>query len=154
MQLIKIQSFLFSLVLIALLCGCSSLNIQSAAEKANVQDTINKVNNSKLILLDVYQDGCGTCKFIEPAFEKLKSDYAQNPDIVFLKYDLSNPFTNIRSMRIAKALGLEDIYNSQRYTGIVIFIDSKTKQVVDSLIGESNIEKYNKIIQEKLKGNA
>ena len=154
MQLTKIQSFLLSFILIVLLCGCSSFGIQSESEKANIQETVKKVNNSKLILVDVYHDQCGTCKFIEPAFKKLQSDYAQNPDIVFLKYDLSNPFTNIRSMRIAKALGLEDIYNSQRYTGIVLFIDSKTKQVVDTLIGESNIEKYNKIIQEKLKGNA
>ncbi len=154
MQFVKIQYFLLSSLLIVLLCGCSSLNIDSASEKENIQNIVNKVNNSKLILIDVYHNRCETCKLIEPIFEKLKSDYAQNPDIVFLKYDLSNPFTNIRSMRIAKALGLEQIYKSQRYTGIVIFIDSKTRQAVESLIGESNIETYNKIIQEKLKGNA
>jgi thiol-disulfide isomerase/thioredoxin len=146
MQLIKIQSFLFSLVLIVLLSGCSSLNIQSAAEKANVQDTVNKANNSKLIILDVYHNRCETCKFIEPVFEKLQQDYLQNPDVVFLKYDLSNPFTAIKSKRIAKALGLEQIYKAQRYSGIVLFIDSKTKQVVDSLIGESNIEIYKSAI--------
>ena len=151
MQFIKIQSFLLSLLLIVLLCGCSVLNIESTAEKENIQKIVNKVNNSKLILLDVYQDRCETCKFIEPAFRKLESDYSQNPDIAFLKYDLSNPFTNIRSMRIAKALGLEQIYKSQRYTGIVVFIDSKTKQVFDNLIGESNIEIYNKVIEERLK---
>ncbi len=154
MQLMKIQSILFSLLIIVLLCGCSSLNINSAAEKENIQNIVNKANNSKLILLDVYHDRCETCKFIEPAFEKLQSDYSQNPDIVFLKYDLSNPFTVLRSRKIAKALGLEQIYKLQRYSGIVVFIDSKTKQVVDSLIGESNIEIYNKIIEEKLKGSA
>lgn len=150
MQLVKIQSFLLSLLLIVLFSGCSNLNFQSAAKKENIQKIITKVNNSKLILLDVYHDGCGTCQLIEPTVEKLKSDYSQNPDIAFLKYDLSNPFTHIKSMRIAKALGLEQIYNSQRYTGIVIFIDSKTKQVINSLIGENDVKKYNKIIEETL----
>ena len=154
MQLIKIQSFLLSFVLIVLLCGCSSLNIQSSGEKENIQNIVNKAENSKLIILDIYHNNCETCKFIEPVFEKLQSDYAQNPDIVFLKDDLSNPFTFIKSRNIAKALGLESIYKAQRYSGVVLFIDSKTKQVVDTLVGEDRIEKYNKIIEKRLKGNA
>ena len=137
-----------------LLCGCSSLNTLSSSEKENIQTLVTKANNSKLIILDVYHNRCETCKFIEPVFEKLQSDYSQDPNIVFLKYDLSNPFTIFKSREIAKVLGLEQIYKSQRYSGIVLFIDSKTKQVIDSLIGEDRIEKYNKIIQEKLKGNA
>ncbi len=148
-----LTTYLLSLTII-LFCGCSNLGIQSAAEKANVQDIVNKVNNSKLIILDVYHNRCETCKFIEPVFEKLQQDYSQNPDLVFLKYDLSNPFTVIKSKRIAKVLDLEAVYKSQRYSGIVIFIDSKTKQVIESLIGEDNIEKYNKIIEKRLKGNA
>ena len=149
MQFVKIQYFLLNLLIIVLLCGCSTLN--QSAEKENIQDIVNKVNNSKLILLDIYHDRCETCKFIEPTFKKLGSDYAKNSDIVFLKYDLSNPFTFLRSKKIAKAVGLEEIYKSQRYSGIVLFIDSKTKQVFESLIGESNIEIYNKIIKERLK---
>ncbi len=154
MQLIKIQSFLLSFVLIVLLCGCSGLNIQSASEKENIKEIVDKAANSKLIVLNIYHDQCGTCRLIEPVFEKLKLDYAQNPDIVFLKYDLSNPLTYLRSRRIAKAIGVEEIYKAQRYSGIVLFIDSRTKQVVDSLIGEGNIEKYNKIIKEQLNPNA
>ncbi len=150
MPLVKIQSFLLSLILIVLLCGCSGLNIQSQAEKENIQNIVNKTNNSKLIVLDVYHNRCETCKVIEPVFEKLQLDYLQNSDIVFLKYDLSNPFTIIKSRRIATALGLESIYKSQRYSGIVLFIDSKTKQVVDTLIGESDVKKYSKIVEEVL----
>ena len=145
MQFIKIQSVLLSFLLIVLLCGCSTLN--QSAEKENIQDIVNKVNNSKLILLDIYHDRCETCKVIEPTFKKLQSDYAQNPDIVFLKYDLSNPVTFLRSKRISQAVGLEEIYKAQRYSGIVLFIDSKTKTVLDSLIGEDKIEKYKSIVQ-------
>ena len=151
----KVLLITYSLSLITfLLCGCSSFGIQSESEKANIQEIVDKATNSKLIVLDIYHDQCGTCQLIEPVFEKLQSDYSQNSDIVFLKYDLSNPFTYLKSRRIAKAVGVEEIYKAQRYSGIVLFIDSKTKQVVDSLIGETNIEKYNKIIKEKLKDSA
>ena len=151
MQLTKIQSFILSLLFIVSFCGCSSLNIQSASEKENIQEIVDKVANSKLIILNIYHDQCETCKVIEPVFEKLQANYSQNPDIVFLKDDLSNPLTFLKSRNIAKAVGVEEIYKAQRYSGIVLFIDSKTKKVIDSLIGESNIEKYNKIIQERLK---
>ena len=153
MQLIKIQSFLLSLVFIVLFSGCSSLSHQSVS-KEDIQKIVEKTNNSKLIILDVYHDRCETCKVIEPVFEKLQSDYAQNPDIVFLKYDLSNPITFLRSRKIAKAIGVEEIYKAQRYSGIVLFIDSKTKTVLDSLIGEDKLEKYKEIIENRLKGNA
>ena len=153
MQLTKIQYFLLSLVFIVLFSGCSSLSNQSVS-KEDIQKIVEKTNNSKLIILDVYHDRCETCKVIEPVFGKLQSDYAKNPDIVFLKYDLSNPFTFFRSRKIAKAVGVEEIYKAQRYSGIVLFIDSKTKQVFDTLIGEDNVETYNKIIEERLKPNA
>ena len=151
MQLTKIQSFILSLLFIVLFCGCNNLNVQSPSEKANIQEIVDKAANSKLIILDIYHDQCKTCKVIEPVFKKLQSDYSQNPDLVFLKYDLSNPLTFFKSRNIAKAVGIEHIYKAQRYSGIILFVDSKTKQVVDSLIGESNIEKYNKIIHERLK---
>ncbi len=153
MQLMKIQSILLSLLLIVLFNGCSVLN-KSVSQKENIQTIVNKAANSKLILLDVYHDRCETCKLIEPVFEQLEKDYSQSPDVVFLKYDLSNPVTYLRSRRIAKAIGVEEIYKAQRYSGIVLFIDSMTKMVLDSLIGEERIEKYNEIIENRLKERA
>ena len=118
--------------------------------KEEITNTINKIKKSKIILLDVYHDRCVSCKNIEPVIEKLKADYSGNPDIVFLKYDLSNPFTVLQSKKIAKAAGLEDIYKSQRYSGIVLIIDSKNKKIIDSLISEYDIQKYYGVIQRDL----
>ena len=130
----------------------SCLSRFKSISKEEINQTVDRVNSSKIILLDVYHDQCGTCKFIEPVFEKLESDYSQNPNVVFLKYDLSNPFTINNSIKIAKAVGLENIYKAQQYSGIVLFIDSKTKKVIHSLIGEDEIELYNKIIEDIIKG--
>ena len=123
-----------------------------SAEEVN--KIINKAKSSKLVILDVYHDRCESCKDIEPIMEKLKEENAENQNISFLKYDLSNPVTVFNSRKIAKELNLEDIYKAQRYSGVVLFIDREKKKVLHTLIGEYDIEKYNELIKDTLKGNA
>ena len=143
----KISFLLFSLTILVVVC--SSPLVQKA-ENEEIQNLITKVQNSKLIILDVYHNRCETCKLIEPVIEKLQTNYSKNTDIVFLKYDLSNFFTIYKSRKIAKALGLENIYKSQRYSGIVLFVDPKSKSTREALIAEYNIDKYTEIIQKRL----
>ena len=133
-----------------ILTSCSSLNTNSKAEIEEFQNTINKAQNSKIIVLDVYHNRCESCKEIEPTIEKLKEEYSTNNSVVFLKYDLSNPFTLFKSRRIAKPLGIEEIYKSQRFSGVVLIIDPKSKQVLETIIAEPNIDKYRQIIEARL----
>ena len=125
--------------------GCVSPIVQRLTNE-EIENAINKAKSSKLIVLDIYHNRCKTCKYIEPVIEELKLKYEKNKDIVFLKYDLSNPFTINDSMKIAKELGLEKIYRSQRYSGIVLFIDTKTKEVIKELVAEYDIKRYEDII--------
>ena len=141
------------LLIVMLLTGCSLTGVEKVSPE-QIQKITQDVNNSKLIILDVYHNRCESCKLIEPIIEKLKSSYAQDPNIVFLKYDLSNPFTIYNSRKIAKEIGLERIYKSQRYSGVVLLIDSNSRQVTDTLIGEYNIEKYTGAIEKRLKRSA
>ena len=146
----NIKNVIYYSLFFILLSGCSFNTPQTSKEE--MQKIITKVNSSKLIILDVYHDRCESCKEIEPVIEKLKSNYAQNPNVVFLKYDLSNPFTIYSSRRLAKQLGLEGIYKLQRFSGVILIIDSQKKLVLDTLIAEYNLNKYNEVIEERLKG--
>ena len=143
----KLILILFVFLISLSLNSCSSFNRISQEE---VERITNKAENSKLILLDIYHNRCESCKYIEPVIEKLKEKYSDNISVAFLKYDLSNPFTIIDSRKIAKKLGLETIYKSQRFSGIVLFIDTKNKQTSDTLIGEYNLDKYIEIIEKRL----
>ena len=140
----------YLLLITVLLCGCSNLTVQKAAEREETQKIINQVKNSRLIILNVYHNRCESCQLIEPVIEKLQADYSQDTKIAFLKYDLSNLFTILKSRKLAKELGLENIYKSQKYSGIVLFIDTQSKQVLDTLIGEYNVSRYNEIIKKRL----
>ena len=146
MQSIKIA--ICSILVILLLNSCS-FNIPQISQE-ELQKTVEKVQSSKITILDVYHNRCESCQLIDPVIEKLKTNYAENSNISFLKYDLSNPFTASNSRKIAKVLGLENIYKEQRYSGVVLIIDSHTKQVLDTLIAEYNIEKYNEVITKRL----
>ncbi len=133
------------------LSGCSHLGKLSDKE---IGEIINKGLKAKIYVVDIYHDKCETCKQIEPTVRKLKEYYEGNNAVVFLWYNLSNPFTLYDSMKIAKALGLEDIYKAQRYSGVVLIIDAKTKKVLDTIIAEPDIKQYATIIKKWLESNA
>jgi len=133
---------LTSCFLLLFINSCSNPFIETNAQKEERQKTVNQALNSKLIILDVYHNNCESCKHIEPIIEKLKSDYSQNANVSFLKFDISNPFTVYNSFLIARQLGLQDIYKAQRYSGVVLFIDTKNKKVIETLVAEYNVEKY------------
>lgn len=147
--MIKLFKIFLSLILCLSLFGCTS-PAQRAVEQEEIQKIVTKAQKSKLIVLDVYHNRCSSCQIIEPVIRALENIYEENYDVVFLKHDLSNPFTTFKSLKIAKSIGIEDIYKAQRYSGIVLFIDTKSKKVIDTLIGEYNIEKYEAVIQKVL----
>lgn len=129
------------------LAGCSTTGNLTEAE---IQDAVNKAKSSKIIVLDVHHNHCNPCKKIKPIIEELKQKYSSNPDVAFLVYDLSNPFSKISSNKIAKELNLEEIYNTQRFSGVVLLVDPNKKEVIDTLVTEFDINKYTSAIDSKI----
>lgn len=149
----KTITLILIIILSALhLSGCSLIGKRLPEEE--IQKIITRAKNSKIIAVDIYHTRCETCRLIEPVVKSLEKYYKGNNEIVFIKYDLSNPFTLFDSMKIAKALGLESIYKAQRYSGIVLIIDTKSKKVLDTIVAETNHSIYASIINKRLKDNA
>lgn len=144
----RIHNLIFAICITLLSSGCSVFITQQ--EKENIQQTVSQAQNSKIIILDVYHNRCKVCKVIEPIMKELQTNHSTDKDLAFLKYDISNPFTIYKGREIAKGLGIENIYKSQRYSGIVLFIDTKNKNVMEVLIGEESLDNYNKVIKENL----
>lgn len=145
----KLAHIVVSIFLLGFLfSGCAM--VESPEEKQKTQDLINKVKNSKITLIDVHHDHCEPCKAIQPIVDELEQEYSSNPDIAFLKYDLSNPFKSAKSMNIAKELGLEKLYKSQRYTGVVLIIDSKTNELLETIVAEHDKNIYLEAIESRI----
>ncbi len=142
-----VNSFL-SIVLLLSLYGCSTIMPTSEEDIA----LINKAKQAKFIVLDVYHHDCESCRYIEPVFKKVQEYYSNNSKVVFLKYDLSNSFAALKSRNTAKELGLDDIYKSQRYSGIVLLINNSNKAIIESFVAEYSYDKYIESINRKLNG--
>ena len=135
-------------VLLFTMYGCTNMVVLTQEDK----DLITKAKNSRYLVLDVYQKRCESCKYIEPVLKKIEEYYSNNPKVVFLKDDLSNSFSALKSLKIAEELGLGDIYRSQRYTGVVLIIDTRSKVVLESLIAEYSYDKYIEFINRRFNG--
>lgn len=145
----KLVRFAVSILLMSsLFSGCAL--VESPEEKQKTQELINKVQKSKITLIDIHHDHCEPCKAINPIIESLEEKYASNPDVAFLKYDLSNPFKSAKSMKIAKELNLEKLYKAQKYTGVVLVIDSQTKDVLETIVAEPDKQIYIEAIESRI----
>lgn len=134
-------NLIITLFITILAYGCVSPQ-SFTVSKEELSEIKNKSNKASLIILYVYHKNCASCRKIEPVIEKLKSIYTGNEKILFLKYDLSSPFTIYKSRQVAKEIGIEDIYKSQRFSGIVLFVNPAKKETIDNLIAEYDVKKY------------
>lgn len=136
----------FALLILLINSGCSLLGYKKLSEE-ELKNITDKIKKSKVLVLDVYHKNCESCKYIEPIIKELEKRYLGNSDIVFLKYDITNPFTILSSRQIAQASGLEKIYKSQRFSGVVHIISSKDKRILASLVADYDINNYIDLIE-------
>lgn len=107
---------------------------------------VDEIKKAKLYVIDIHHDKCGTCSITVPTFEKVASQYKANDEVSFFTFDLSTPKTIDQTRSLAKRLGIEDIYNTHKHTGEVLFVDASTKKIKKSLVAETNVVKYNQVI--------
>lgn len=107
---------------------------------------IEKIKQAKLYVIDIHHDKCSTCAITAPTFEKVAKTYNDNQQIAFFTFDLSTSKTIDESRKLAEELDIKDTYDSHKHTGEVIFIDASRKEIVGTLVAETNLNKYQEII--------
>lgn len=114
-----------------------------------------EILKAKLYLIDVHHDMCGTCSVTAPVFEEVADRYKEkhedSDEVAFFTFDLSRKETIDETRKLAQELGLDEIYEAQKHTGEVLFVDAKTKRIVNRLVAETSKRKYRKYIKKSLK---
>lgn len=110
-----------------------------------------EIKKSLLYVVDIHHDMCGSCETTAPIFEEVARRYKRNKKVAFFTFDLSTPSTVDQTRTLAGELGISHIYNAQKHTGEVLFIDALKKQIVSSLVMETDKGKYHKLIKDLLK---
>ncbi len=112
---------------------------------------LEEIKKAKLYVIDIHHDMCGSCEVTAPIFEDVARRYLKNNQISFFTFDLSTPRTVDDTRKLAEALGINKIYESQKHTGEVLFVNAMKKEIIDRLVMEENKRTYYKKIRSLLK---
>jgi thiol-disulfide isomerase/thioredoxin len=110
--------------------------------KPNASD----LEEAELYVVDIHHDMCGGCALTAPNFEEVAKNYEGKPKVAFMTFDLTTKTTTDESRMLANDLGIKDIYDTHKHTGEVLFIDAKTKQIIDTLVLEQDQAKYHELV--------
>lgn len=98
-------------------------------------------SNSKVIAVINKADWCGTCeKNGERVMTNVFSKYKE-PQVTLVNNDLTDDKTIAASKEALEKLGVYELVAGEKKTGLVTFIDTKTKKVVGTIsLAKSNEE--------------
>lgn len=107
---------------------------------------VDEIKGAKLYVIDVHHDKCGGCSATTPVFEALAKEYLDDRNVSFFTFDLTTRESIDQSRTVASRLGLKEIYDAQKHTGEVLFVDALSKTIVNRLVTETDKSKYRTII--------
>lgn len=134
-----------------ILAGAEVANILSQRNSISLgKPEIEEAKKAKLFVVDIHHNQCAGCATVAPVFKKVAEKYKNKNYISFFTFDLSNHDSIDETRTFARELGIEEIYDSNKHTGEVLFIDAKNKELLDTLVLEEDPDVYHKLIK-KLK---
>jgi thiol-disulfide isomerase/thioredoxin len=94
------------------------------------------------IVATFHADWCSGCKVLAPKMKEAKQALGlEDTNLVFVTFDLTDDATKRQAALLADALGIKDIYEAHApKTGMVLFIDQKTKEVQHKIHYKSSVE--------------
>ena len=109
---------------------------------------LDEVEKADLLVIDIHHDMCGGCAITAPVFEEVAKKYRRKKQVCFMTFDLTNPQTIDQTRNLARASGLEYIYNNHKHTGEVLFVNADSKNILGRLTLETNKNKYHDLIKQ------
>lgn len=144
------RSVLFLLVLLLV----NSLNPAAAGffkkgktkKKQPATQTVQKAENKKVLLIQIYASWCPGCKNIQPTLDQLTKE---NTDFELVQLDVSTPSKAKASAKKAEELKIIDFYNvnKSKTATIGVFVPT-TLEVVSVFQNNSVVEDYIQAINE------
>lgn len=94
---------------------------------------------SSVIAVKFHADWCGACKAMASDVKALPGEFEGNQNIRFYTFDLTSEDTKKESLKLAKDLGIDDIYKDNQKTGFMLVIDANSKEVLEKLTRKDDL---------------
>jgi thiol-disulfide isomerase/thioredoxin len=108
------------------------------------------IKKAKLWLIQIHHDSSKKCVITAPVFEAVYKDFQKNPDLAFVTFDLTNEASIKKSKKLAKSLGLLELFDAEKHAGEVLFVDANSKAIKSRLVADINRWNYHAIIKKTL----
>jgi thiol-disulfide isomerase/thioredoxin len=150
---------LLALTLLVSLNACSQLQtiipdaLKQKISSSEKSDNLQK-NSNGLFVVHIHGDWCKTCASIDSPIHSVEPYFEAKNNVEYLIFDQTSASKIHESLAMAKGYGLANLFEHQRHTGEVIFVDKKTKKILTKVYGVVSAEKYQEITEKLLNGEA
>ena len=111
---------------------------------ANAKKVIAKEKEAKVIVMVNTATWCPACAGNGPRVEKeILSSYMKNPKVSIVVNDMSNDETKKTSKASCEKAGITNVAQANVGTGMIYFIDAKTKKVLSQISVTKTTEEIN-----------
>lgn len=115
-----------------------------ATSTTNAKNTITKEKEAKVIVMVNTATWCPACVGNGARVEKeILSSYMKNPDVSIVVNDLSNDETKKTSKASCEKAGITNIAEANKGTGVIYFVDAKTKKMISQISVTKTTEEIN-----------
>lgn len=115
-----------------------------ATSTTNARNTIVKEKEAKVIVMVNTATWCPACAGNGARVEKeILSSYMKNPEVSIVVNDMSNDETKKTSKASCEKAGITSVADANKGTGVIYFVDAKTKKVISQISVTKSTEEIN-----------
>lgn len=115
-----------------------------ATTNVNAKNTITKEKEAKVIVMVNTATWCPACAGNGARVEKeILSNYMKNPKVSIVVNDMSNDETKKKSKASCEKAGISAVADANKGTGVIYFVDAKTKKVLSQISVTKSTEQIN-----------
>lgn len=104
------------------------------------------VEAGKPFVVMIHADWCGTCRVLEPVWEQIRTDLAEESNAV--AFDVTDRPAYAESAAAAHELGIGDFFSEYRgQTGTIAVLSCDTREPVAIMKGERDLDVYRVAIE-------
>lgn len=111
-----------------------------------------KKPEKELYVIHIHGDWCMTCASVDPVVHSLQDYFQKKRGVQYLVFDETSPEAVKKSGELAARFGLGELFEYQRHTGEVLFVDKDTKDVLAVFAGVGDKELYIDTTESLLQG--
>lgn len=101
-----------------------------------------QISQKDIFAIHIHGDWCNTCKTVDPVIHEAAAVLKDNKHVEVIIFNETNPESVAKSGKLAHQKGLDEIFEFERHTGEMLFVDKANNEILTKFYGVNNVEQY------------